>query len=67
MRFGTEARRNVSAAAISALALTGVLLIDAMGRFDSQVNSARPRELTNQEPCWTAENPDDISRCELDD
>lgn len=67
MRSGTEARRNVYAGVIAVVALTTFLLIDAMGSFGPRVNSGQPRELINQEPCWTPENPDDISRCELDD
>ena len=67
MRFGTDARRTLYAGAMTAVALTSFLLIDALGSFDPQGSSRRPRELTNEEPCWTPENPDDISRCELDD
>jgi hypothetical protein len=67
MRPGTEARTNVYGVPIIVVALMTFLLIDAVGSSDSQVNSGQGRDLMNQEPCWTPENPDDISRCELDD
>jgi len=67
MRSGTEAQRNVYVAPITVLALVAFLLIDTVGSFEAQINSGRPRDLINQEPCWTPEKPDDISGCELDD
>jgi hypothetical protein len=67
MRSGTDARGKVYAAPIAVGALVTFLLIDAMGSFTPPIDSGWPRELINQEPCWTPERPDDISRCELDD
>jgi hypothetical protein len=67
MRSWTEARTSVYAAPFAVVALVGFLLIDAVGSVTPQPDSGRSRELINQELCWTPENPDDISRCELDD
>jgi hypothetical protein len=67
MRFGAEARRSVYAAPIALVAIVTFLLIHTMASFEPQMNSGRPRDLINQDPCWTPENPDDISQCELDD
>jgi len=67
MRFGAEARRSFYAAPIAVVAIVIFLLIDAVGSIEPQINSGRPRDLINQQLCWTPENPDDISRCELDD
>ena len=67
MRSGTQAQRNGYAVSIALVALITLLLVEAVGSFDPQVTSGQPRELINQPPCWTPENPDDISRCELDD
>jgi len=66
MQFSIQAQRNAHAVPITITLIT-LLLVDAVGSFDLQVNSGRPRELINQPPCWSPENPDDISRCELDD
>jgi hypothetical protein len=63
MRFRAKA---VYAAPIAVVAIVTFVLIDAVGSFE-QITSGRPRDLINQEPCWTPQNPDDISRCELDD
>jgi len=67
MRSQAHALRNVYAVAITAAALLTLLLVDALGKAGTQVGSGQPRELINQPFCWTPENPDDISRCELDD
>jgi hypothetical protein len=67
MRYGTQARRKFYAASITGVAIAAFLSINAAESCESQTNSARPHDLINQEPCWTPENPDDISRCELDD
>ena len=67
MQSKTQAQRTAYAVRLTAVAIVTVLLVDAVGSFDPQVNSGLPRELINQPPCWTPENPDDISRCEHDD
>ena len=67
MATQTQARRNVYAVAITVAALLILLLADALGRSGLAVYSGQGRDLINQPPCWDPENPDDISRCELDD
>jgi len=67
MRSQTHARRKVYAVAITGAALLTLLLVDALGKAGTQLDSGQSRELINQPSCWTPENPDDISRCELDD
>ena len=67
MRVPTEARTRICAAPIAVVALVTFLLVDAVASFTPQIDSGPPRDLINQEPCWTPDNPDDISRCELDD
>jgi hypothetical protein len=67
MRSQTRTRRNVYVVAITAAALLTLLLVDAFGKSGTQVDSGQSRELINRPACWTPENPDDISRCELDD
>ena len=67
MHFGSEARRSVYAAPIAVVAIVTFLLINAVNSFEPQTNSGQPRDHINQQLCWSPENPDDISRCELDD
>jgi len=67
MRPEIQARRNAYAVPVTVAALITVLLVAAAAGVGPQVNSGQPRELINQEDCWTPENYDDISRCELED
>jgi len=67
MRSGTDAQTKVYAAPMAVIALVTFLLIDAVGSVTPETDSGWSRELINQEPCWTPESPDDISRCALDD
>jgi hypothetical protein len=52
---------------MAVVALVTFLSSGAAANVTPPIESGPPRELINQEPCWTPENPDDISRCELDD
>ena len=67
MRPQTQARRNGYAIPIAVVALITVLLVTAAARVGPRVDSGQPRELINHEACWTPENHDDISRCDLED
>ena len=67
MRSQTQARTNAYAIPITVVALITVLLVTAAARVGPRVDSGQPRELINQEACWTPESYDDISRCELED
>jgi hypothetical protein len=44
-----------------------ILSSGAMGGYFRSMDAGQPRDLINRPACWTAEEPDDISRCELDD
>jgi hypothetical protein len=66
MQSETHARSGY-AVSITAVAVIALLLVRAVGSADAQLTSEQPGELINQPPCWTPENPDDISRCEHDD
>ena len=67
MRSQIPARKSAYAVLAIVVALITVLLVAAAASVGSHVDSGEPRELINQETCWTPENHDDISRCDLED
>jgi hypothetical protein len=59
--------RFAYAGLIIVLACMIILSSGAMGGYFRSMDAGQPRDLINRPACWTAEEPDDISRCELDD
>jgi len=60
-------RRFVHAVLIIVVACVIILSSGAMGGYFRSMDSGQPRELINRPVCWTAENYNVKSRCELDD
>jgi hypothetical protein len=67
MQPRTRRRRFVYAVLVAVVACVIILSSGAMGGYFRSMDSGQPRELVNRPTCWTVENHDDISRCELND